>query len=217
MHEIDLIPLSYRKEIAKLIIVKQFGFASLFIFAICIGSYIVLAQLTDQLKNKTLVFQQQKLVLNKHRSSLAQTQQQKIILQQQWQSLEKLRSNVSVKSIFESIDFALPKDVWFLSWKFQRAGIVEVKEKTRSNGYFIILPKDNAVKKLSGTLLQTNMTIKGQARDHAALSTLAQRLYMRPEILNVRILNTALRRYSSNTVIEFNLEITINTRLTNSE
>lgn len=213
MHEIDLIPLSYRKEIAKLIMVKRFGILALAVFVLCISSYFVLIQITKELKNEAVSLQKQKLALNKKRASIAQTQQQQNRLQQQWRDLKKLRSNVSVRSIFKSIDSALPKGVWFLSWKFQRAGIIEINEKRSPNKHLIMLPKNSSNEKLSGTLLQTNMTIRGQALDHAALSTLVQRLYIQPEILNVRVLNTVLRRYSSNTVIEFNLEVTINTRL----
>jgi hypothetical protein len=52
------------------------------------------------------------------------------------------------------------------------------------------------------------MTIKGQAKDHAALSRFVRKLFEQPEIQDVRILNTS--RLSDERIVNFDLAVTVN-------
>ena len=52
------------------------------------------------------------------------------------------------------------------------------------------------------------MKIRGQAKDHSALSGFVRRLYQQPEIQDVRILNTAVAAGSR--YVDFNLAIVVN-------
>ena len=217
MSEIDLIPSDYRTNIIKRNIVKQFVIILIATILLTITSYATLGYLTLQLKNNAVVLQKKQAITKQHRSSLIQTQQQQSTLQQQWETLKNLRSGAAVKDMFESIDAALPDKIWFLSWSFQRVGVVQVKAKPKStNGYFTVIPQDEEIKKPTGTLLQTKMTISGQAYDHSTLSDFVQRLFKQSKIQNVRIVKTSLRRYSTTKVIDFELLVIVNTKLRES-
>ena len=59
--------------------------------------------------------------------------------------------------------------------------------------------------------VQTNMTIRGQARDHSALSGFVQRLFAQPEIDDVRIRRTSLISDDRAEAVDFELAIVLNT------
>lgn len=213
MSEIDLIPQDYRIQLKKLKVVKQFGIVSASLLLIASTAYATLGYSTQQLKSEAAFLQKQKEITAQHRTSLIQMQEQKSKLQQQWKLLQGLRSGAAVETMFEAIDHALPKDVWFSSWKFHRTGIVEVKPKTVNTGYFIVVPKGEAIKKPTSTLMQTNMVIIGQARDHSALSKFVGNLLLESQIQDVRVVKTSLRRYTTASVVDFDLDVIVNTRL----
>ena len=52
------------------------------------------------------------------------------------------------------------------------------------------------------------MTIRGQVRDHSALSRFVRRLFEQPEIEDIRIFNTALS--GDREFVNFNLAVTVN-------
>lgn len=217
MSEIDLIPLDYRANLTRLNIVKQFIILLITMVLLTIISYTTFNYLTLQLKNNATLLQKKQVITRQYRSSLIQTQQQQSKLQEQWALLQRLRSGAAVEDMFESIDAALPDKIWFLSWSFQRVGVVEVKTKQKSNnGYFVFIPQDEEIKKPTGTLLQTKMTILGQTHDHSTLSDFVQRLFKQSKIQNVRIVKTSQRRYSTTKVIDFEIFVIVNTKLRES-
>ena len=56
--------------------------------------------------------------------------------------------------------------------------------------------------------LQHVLVIRGQARDHSALSRFVRRLFEQPEIQDIRILNTSLA--DNREFVDFNLAVTVN-------
>lgn len=57
------------------------------------------------------------------------------------------------------------------------------------------------------------MEVSGQALNHSKLAALVSRLIDQPEISDVQILKTALRTYTSTEVIDFDLAITVDSRM----
>lgn len=213
MLEIDLIPHDYRTQLIRLTMLKKFGIISAAVLLFSISSYAVLLYTTQQLKSEVSNLQKQKAITSQQRASLIQQQVQKSKLQQQFKLLKGLRSGAAVEIMFKTIDTTLPDDVWFRSWKFQRAGLVEARPKTVNTGYFIVVPQGEKAARPTGNRIQTNMTITGQARDHSALSEFVRRLFLQPEIQDVRIVKTALRRYTKTNVIDFDLAVIVNTQV----
>ena len=54
------------------------------------------------------------------------------------------------------------------------------------------------------------MTIKGQAKDHAALSRFVRKLFTQAAIQDVRILNTS--RVTNAKIVNFDLAVTVNSQ-----
>lgn len=110
------------------------------------------------------------------------------------------------------IDRVLNDNIWFLQWSFKRAGeIVTLPPQTVQTGYFIIIPQENSrIGKQQTWKLETHMEIKGQARDHTSFSLFVQGLLSQPEIEDVKIVDTQMRRYADIQVVDFNIVIVIN-------
>jgi len=53
------------------------------------------------------------------------------------------------------------------------------------------------------------MTIRGQALDYSALSGFVSRLLERPEIEDVRVLRSTLKKQRDSRLVEFNLAVTV--------
>lgn len=171
---------------------------------------------TSGLNNRISELQKQQEITTQQRDAITRLAGDKQALEQQLALLNSLRSGAAAPQMFSTIDRAMSDgDVWFDNWEFRRAGsTVERKEQTSSNGYFIILPASNDPTTETAWKIETHMTIKGQARDHSALSRFVRRLYEQPEIHNIKILNTST---AANTkAVDFNLAVIVNTQGTSS-
>ena len=115
--------------------------------------------------------------------------------------------------MFVTIDRALTSnDVWFLEWQFQRAGVMAGEEvRTVNTGYFIVVPEGADQLAADELRVRTHMTIRGQARDHSALSGFVRHLFTQREIDDVRILRTALNSSRQASTVDFDLEVVLNT------
>ena len=102
-------------------------------------------------------------------------------------------------------------DLWFVDWQFSRAGVVvNPKQQTLNSGYFIVVPNKNASNAESEAWeIQTHLKIRGQALNHAALSVFVGRLLEQPQIYDVRIQQTTLKRRTNGSVVEFELAIMV--------
>ncbi len=117
--------------------------------------------------------------------------------------------------MFSTIDRSLAGDeLWFLNWRFRRAGVsVGPDQKTRNSGYFVVMPQGEQQSASQAWQIETHMQIKGQAIDHSALSRFVKSLFEQPEIHNVRVLKTSLRRYAATSVVDFDLAVVVNSNI----
>ena len=100
-------------------------------------------------------------------------------------------------------------DVWFVSWKFRRAGVIAPPTpRTVNTGYFIVVPAGESAE-LESWRVKTHMNINGQARDHAALSRFVRGLYAQPEIRDVKVNNTRVRQYDNSRVVDFDMAVVL--------
>ena len=94
--------------------------------------------------------------------------------------------------------------------KFKRAGeVVEQAPQTVNTGYFIVVPAGEGRKKAETWRIDTHMTIRGEARDHAALSRFVRRLVDQPEIQDARVIRTAARTQSGTRVVSFEMAVIV--------
>lgn len=211
MADFDLIPSEYRARLRLQRWVRLFAAlasTSLITVVVLAGA---LAYLSGRVEADIERLQQREAIANQHRHLLDQLRQEKVELGEQLKLLEGLRRGAAAEQMFVSIDRALPEgDVWFLRWQFRRAGgRVEQEDRADRTGYFVVVPYGDSGKKPETWRIETHMTVKGQARDHSALSSFVRQLLEQAEIEDVRVLKTSLRRYMTMSVVDFEVAVVV--------
>lgn len=211
MREMDLIPVSYRQRMQ----IKRWLQITLMVLAlILVGIGLGRFLLTSRLQH----VHQRIAILQRDKTNYLQQQQtynelvlRQNRLQKDMELLNGLRGGPSVGDILLVIDRVLDGKVWFKHWLFNRTGEVsEQRPEAVQSGYFIIIPQNTAGNGKPQTWkLDTHMTISGQAIDHVALSHFVTRLISQPEIKDVQVINTTLRRNPRFQVVDFELVVTI--------
>lgn len=216
MADIDLIPADYRNRIWLQGRTKLFaaGVASMLVITALV--FTAMQVTTGKLENRIGELQKQQEITTQQRNAMVALNRNKQDLEHQLSLLTSLRSGAAAPQMFTAIDRAMSEgDIWFENWEFRRAGSsVEKQEEISSNGYFIILPASNDARPDTAWKIETHMTIKGQAKDHSALSRFVRQLYNQPEIHNIKILNTTTA--ANKKAVDFNLAVTVNSRGKNS-
>jgi len=213
MSDIDLIPLAYRRRRWQSRYLRNSAVILGCILAAMALGLLQLLATTSDMRTRVEALEERQAISAQQRADLERLGVEKIELENQLRLLLGLRSSVAAEQMFVVIDRALTgDDVWFLEWQFQRAGVMVGNElRTVNTGYFIVIP-DGAERSAPGNLpVQTNMTIKGQARDHSALSKFVRGLFAQPEIDDVRIRRTVQATRNRVTTVDFDLAIVLNT------
>ncbi len=216
----NLIPEDYKRYLQQLYILKYWGLAMLAIVVISASTSFVLGYKADEYQKEIVVLEKKKAISSRQSSLLQTLKKDHNKLRAKRDVLEKLRGGALAKNMFVTIDRALDgNDVWFKSWRFDRAG-----SKTRealkgvNTGYFIVIPANESSnpKTSEAWKIQTRMEVNGEARDHEALASFIRRLLQQAQIGEVRILNTQQRDHNDFTVVNFKLAIVVNSRVINS-
>ncbi len=212
MHELDLIPASYKERLKIKRWCHQFGFVFASVLVIVVGLRFAIINKAMALNTEIEIRQKDK------QSSIEQQQKYNVLvaeevkLKKELEILNGLRGGPSAKQILLAVDRVMPDDVWFTQWSFNRAGeITPVQPATVQTGYFIIIPQQaNGSPNQQAWKLNTHMEISGQALNHSSLSGFIRNLINQPEIEDVKVINTSLRSYTSSQVVDFNLIVIIN-------
>ncbi len=216
MADIDLIPREYRYWLWQLQWLKQSAVGLSGVLALATAGYLYLDITAAATQKKLQTLQQQQAITQQQQQELEQLSNSKAELARQWTLLNGLRGGTSVESILTVIDRALvDQQVWFLDWEFARAGHAAKRPRQSSNsGYFVISSGKNKGEPSMPDRWQvdTHITIKGQAIDHAAFSGFVQRLLQQAEIADVKVVKTALSRISDVNIVNFDIAILVNNR-----
>lgn len=213
MNDIDLIPQAYRTRRWQS---KWLKYSAVLFGAVMIALMTGLSALntaTANTKLRIVELQTRQSVTAQQRVDLQRLNGEKAELEQKFELLSGLRSGAAAEDMFVAIDRALTDDdLWFVEWQFERAGVMVAEGvRTVNTGYFIVVP-DGAGQNVDGAVqVQTNMTIRGQSRDHAALSGFVRRLFAQQEIDDVRIRRTSASRNDEDGIVDFELAVTLNT------
>ncbi len=215
MADIDLIPREYRYWLWQLAWLKRSATGLGAVLALAITSYIYLDSSVAATEEKLKTLQQQQAITQQQQQQLQQLSNAKAELARQWTLLNGLRGGTSVESILAVIDRALVgQQVWFLDWDFARAGHATQPPSNDRNGYFVVAARNSRSE--PGTphrwQVDTHITIKGQALDHAAFSGFVQRLLKQSEIADVKVVKTALSRISDVNIVDFDIAILVNSK-----
>lgn len=215
MSDIDLIPQAYRTRRWQSLWIKRSILLLGGLIGILMLSSSALGVATAKAKSRVEALQLRQTVTAQQRADLERLGTEKTELEHQFRLLSGLRSGAAAGDMFVTIDRALTSDeLWFLEWQFQRAGVMAGEElRTVNTGYFIVVPDGARQLAANDLRVQTHMTIRGQARDHSALSSFVRRLFAQPEIDDIRIQRTALNRSIQTSTVDFDLEIVLNTNV----
>lgn len=211
MSEIDLIPSEYRNQRFLIRWAKSFLSIQLVLVIMIIVGVVYIHQLKAKSETTVNTLQARKEISTRQGKELELLNTQKAALQQQLRLLTGLRSGAAAEEMFLTIDRAINDDkLWFLHWKFQRAGtVVNPDEQTIDTGYFIVIPSGEQPAITETWQIETHMTIDGQALDHSALSVFVSRLINQPQINDVRVLRTELINHRDTRVVDFSLAVTV--------
>ncbi len=212
MHELDLIPESYRQRL------KIQRWLNIF-FSSFIVVLIVIAGLHVAITNKLVDLKSKVQLLQKDKQLTLQQQQQFKLLQEQEKSLaarlkmiNSLRGGPPAKQIFLAIDRVINPNIWFTKWQFFRANtVVPVTPETVPTGYFIVIPDQlNPGPQQQAWKMETHMEIAGQALSYSILANFVKNLVKQPEIEDVKLIKTNLGNFLDSQVVEFKMAVLVN-------
>ena len=214
MHELDLIPASYREQLKVKRWFRLFFISVAITILIISGLKFSIVNSTKKLSDKIEVLQKNKIVnigLQKKYNDLVE---QEIKLKKDLEVLKGLQGGPSTKQILLAMDRAMQNGVWFTQWSFNRLReITPVQPDTVQTGYFIIIPQETANSSpvnQQAWKLTTHMEISGQALDHTNFSNFVNKLIHQPEISDVKVINTSLNSNLSTQVVDFKIIVIIN-------
>lgn len=213
MADIDLIPSGYRYWVWQLSMLKRFSWWLVFLVVVFLGLAFFWSAEAKKINASTATLQNKMDITQGQRKKLENLINQKSELEYQWKLLYELRGGTTVEKVLVAIDSVLmPDDVWFLDWRFNRAGyVVDKAEGKEEPGYLIIISRKNPNSNEPSEMwkIKTHISIKGQAKDHAAFSSFIQRLIERPEISDIQVEKTLLRQLEKAKIVDFNIVVFI--------
>jgi len=211
MASIDLIPVDYRNWLQQKQLLMRFALVMVTVIVLS-GTIAALLNIAatrsssaaSELRTQNSISEQQQL-------QLQSLNDQRTELQRQWSLLQSLRAGADIADIFRIIDRSLnPGELWFKDWSFRRAGVV-VNGQTRSveTGYFIIVSDANDQESTADFEIETRMSIRGQAKDHQALSTFVRSLFEQDLIKDVNVSKTSQSEFASGSVVDFDVTVVL--------
>lgn len=201
MPEIDLIPADYRNERALSRTVRTVGIAV--VALVCVA-----AALSGGLRNAAAGAraEAQRLdaaaaMANLQRTTIDALALRKGALEAELSLLEGLRRGVALEDLLGTVAGAAPAgSVWFLTWQFERLGAVVAAAPVGAEGFFVI---EDSAGAQEAPAVRVQMTIAGQARDHAAVSAFVSGLQAQAGIRDVRVQRAS--RENIDGVVDFDL------------
>lgn len=215
MHDIDLIPTDYRLRQELVNTARTYGLAAAALVGAGLLAAGMLAGLNNNLAERIRTLQSEQAISDQQRVQLEALRGLRDRSSRQLELLTQLRSGTSARDIFLAIDQSLEgRDVWFRKWTFKRAmealdaAQITLRQQAQEQGFLIVIPVGQTDQKEYWEI-RTHMTIDGEARDHATLSDFVARLYARPAIEEVKVLQTSRQQSAAGPYVKFQLAIVV--------
>ncbi len=213
MHSIDLIPADYRQARWLQGWLRQLAITAVVIAGLAVLAFAGLQQQAKNLTAEVQRLEEQQAVTDQQRAVLEDLNRRKTAIGQQLSVLKGLRAGAPAQTVFKVIDKALADaEVWFLDWQFQRAGMKSpnAPQAGVETGYFVMVPDAALADGNQSWLVETHMTIKGQARDYKALSRFVNGLYADKTVVDVKVQRTEMNKRNSKDVVQFEVAVVLN-------
>jgi hypothetical protein len=204
--EIDLIPADYRLERRRESALRALGVAIGAVLLAGVTATSGLAYAASRVHAQVNELEMARRLSEQQQTELSNLQNEHARLEQQWERLQALRGDDDVGMLFVLIDRTIPAgDLWFDRWELRRD---EAPAARRLAGSGTPSGAPSAAETGSHAVFDhARMHIAGQARDHAALSRFVRALYESPDVQDVHLERTELRRYTTTSVVAFELAV----------
>lgn len=218
MAELDLIPQDYRDWLNQRSMLRRYVIVFVALNIAILISSGAFAHLTRLATDRIQELQAQSAITEQQQAQLETLREQQAEYESRWSLLRGLRAGAAVEDIFRIIDQALvDDDLWFVDWRFQRAGVVVNGERRDvETGYFVMVREDGIPNENVDWEVETLMTVNGQAKDHQALSTFVRALFEQASIRDVSVRKTSRTDYAGGRVVSFELGIVLNSAVETS-
>lgn len=200
--EIDLIPADYRSERALMRAIRTAGWIVLAVVCTAAALGGTLRHAASEARVEVERLRVAAASVEAQRLAIAGLAQRRSALQAKLSLLEGLRRPAAPGEVLLAVNNAVPGDrVWFLEWRYRRLGAVVPAVPAGAEGYFVTGTEPDG----QGAV-RAQVTIVGQARDHASVAGFVRELLGRPSIENVRI--QGVSREIGADVVNFEVAIT---------
>lgn len=215
MHELDLIPASYRERQKIQRQCTVFLGVLVVMVVLMAGAKTLLIARSDQLQEQIQTLENGKKLKQEQQQQFSELLAQERLLSKRLEILNSLRGGPSALQLWLAIDRVLDGDVWFNEWSLQRSTEADVvKPQSSASGLIIVIPAtESPAGQEQSWQLNTRMEISGQALDHSKLAAFVGRLLKQPEIEDVQVLSTGLRTFLNSQVVDFKMVVIINNQV----
>ena len=211
MADIDLIPADYRVWLTQRDLLRRFGIIVVFLCVLLACTGAALKNMADSARARAADLRTANAITQQQHQQLETLRAQEAEYARQLALLRGLRAGAAVEDIFEVIDNSLAAgQLWFDDWSFRRAGVIVAGEQRGiETGYFVIVSEDGS-NAASDFEVETHMSIRGQAKDHQALSSFVRALFGQQLIKDVSVQRTSQTEFASGHVVDFEITVVLN-------
>ncbi len=214
MHELDLIPDSYRQRLRVQKWLNIFIVSFITIIFIIAGLHVTVNSKLADLQSKVQLLQKDKQLNLQQQQQFKLLQEQEKSLTARLKMINSLRGGPPVKQIFLAIDRVITPKIWFTKWQFFRANtVVPVNPEAVQTGYFIVIPDELNPGPQQAWKMESHMEISGQALSYSILANFVKNLVQQPEIADVKLIKTNLRNHLDDQVVEFKMAVLVNNQV----
>ena len=207
MASMNLIPDDYRQGIGLRRMVRNFIAAC--IVVLCgIGAAKALFTYLIWRENVQVVrLEQQEQASQQTKNKTEEFRQQKQVTEQQLAALDELRGNDRVTLFLHAIDNAYSEGVWFDSLRFMRRSSTGTLNNVpgATNAGIIVVP--NGAETPQSLEIEHGAEIIGHAINHSILAEFMRKLGTEPSVADLRLIDTGTRNYTTMQVVDFNLAL----------
>jgi len=211
--EIDLIPADYRLERRRESALRRLAVAAGAVLLVGVTATGGLAYAASRVHAQVNELELVRRTSDQQRTELSNLQNEHARLEQQWGRLQALRGGDDIGALFVLIDRTIPTgDLWFDRWELQRAEAPQSRPAGFGTGYLAVAPASASAPAppAGANVERAQMRIVGQARDHQALSRFVRALSESPDVQDVHLERTDLRRYTTTSVVAFEIAVQLN-------
>jgi hypothetical protein len=190
MSEIDLIPEDYRHQRNLSRAVRTVGI-------VVLGLICVTAALSAGLKASAADARAQvrrleavAAMINEQRTNIAKLQERRAAIAAETSLLAAMSLSPRLDVLLETVSSAAPpQSLWFDTWQLERLGPVVAAAPIGAETWFVI--DAAAAAQQTDTVVRVEMTVSGQAQDHAAIATFVGNLLKVHGMKTVRVQRAA--------------------------